>query len=509
MKNRLIFYNGKFYTNNNKMEYVDYIVVENGKIIDMGNNNNYKKYEGSGIKVINMKERLILPGFIDSHVHFTQTGLEEMYIDASKLKSINNLYENIKNASKTKKNNEWIIVSNFNERNMIEKRHPTIDELKKLDIPNPILIMRLDAHACIVDNKAFKLLDVKDSMEGVDKNKNNQITGLLVANANNKARIAFSELINDEDRLKAHKIAESKAVEKGITYLNALEGGNKLFSDKDVEQLKVNSKELNLNIKIFQQSLNVEKVMENGFNQIGGCITLDGSLGSHTAALKDPYEDSKDSRGILYYSDEQIFEFVDKANKNNLQITTHCIGDRAIDQMLRAYEYAFDNYKREDHRHRIEHFSFPDYKDLDRVAKLNLVISAQPSFDYYNKNNLYLDRLGFKRSKRVFPFRKMIDKGLVIAGGSDSPVTTMDAILGIHSAVNMRDHTQRLNIKEAIDLFTKNGAYASFEEENRGTLDIGKVADFVILDENIFEIDIKNIKDVKVLATYIEGEKVF
>ncbi len=510
MDNKKVFYNGKIYRGLKNEEILyDFIVVKDGKIIEIGRGNGFENYIKEGFEGIDLDNKFILPGFIDSHVHFTQTGIEETYINASKVDSNKELLEEIEKKSISKKEEEWVIASNFNERNLKEKRYPDIAELDNIKGNSPIMIIRADAHACILNTKAFKILNIKEDMVGVNKKNDGKINGLLVAEANNRARVNFSNIITDDMRLKAHQLASKKAVEKGITYINALEGGEGLFSDEDVNSLKNNLENLPIKLKIYQQSLDIDKVVDNGFKQIGGCITLDGSIGSHTAAMKAPYTDDPNSKGILYYDDDTINSFVDEANKIGLQITTHCIGDAAIEQMLNAYEIALKNNPRKDHRHRIEHFSLPSMNQIERAAKLNLVISTQPSFDYYNVSNMYVERLGDERAKRVMPIKSIIDKGLLVAGGSDSPVTIMDPILGIHSAVNLKNDEEYIELKEAIDLFTINGAYASFEEKNRGTLEEKKYADFVVLDKNIFEIQPKEIKDIVVLNTYIEGQKVY
>lgn len=506
----LIFYNGNIIDIGEKIKRYNYIVIKEDKILEMGKRNNIDRLTNNKMKIIDLKGKTVLPGFIDSHVHFTQTGINEMSLMADRYDSIEDFCEDFIKYAKKIKADDWLISKGFNPLNMGLEDLPDRWLLDDLGVKNPIFISRIDSHSCAVNSKAMRIININSNIKGVDKDVNNTPTGIYRAEANTEARNRFADYISDEMREKAVKKASQKALRAGVTYLHALEGGDGLFSDKDLKVLKDIRDDLTINLKIYHQIMDPQKVISEGFSQIGGCITLDGSIGSYTAAFKKAYTDNKNTNGVLYYNDEDIYNFVSEAHKEGLQITTHCIGDRAIEQMLNAYENVLGVSNH--YRHRIEHFSVPTGKQIERVARLNLVISVQPVFDYYGytyQNNMYKKRLGKERFLKSFPLQSMIKKGILIAGGSDSPITPINPLLGIHSAVNHSNANERISVKDALKMFTVNGAIAAFEGDRRGSLQEGKKADLVVLDQDPLIIDEVSIKDINVEMTVVEGDIVY
>jgi predicted amidohydrolase YtcJ len=506
----LLFYNGNIIDVCDNFKKHNYIAIHKGIIVDIGIKNDINNLVTNKTKVINLKGKTVLPGFIDSHVHFSQTGIDEMSVKADKYKEIEDFFEDFIEHAKELKQDDWLISNGFNPLNMGLDDLPNRWLLDDLGIENPIFISRIDSHSCAVNTRAMKLINIDNNVEGVDKNSNNEPVGIYRSKANAIVRNEFDKYISIGMRKSAMKKAAQKALKSGVTYIHALEGGDGLFSDKNLLVLMDIKDELPINLTIFHQTMDTVKVIEEGLSQIGGCLTLDGSVGSYTAAFKEPYEDKKDTNGILYYSDDRVFSFVKEAHEKGLQITTHCIGDRAIEQMLNAYENILNTSS--SHRHRIEHFSIPTIQQIERAARLNLIISVQPVFDYYGytfQDNMYEKRLGKERALRAYPLQSMLKKGILIAGGSDSPITPIDPLLGIHSAVNHSNVKESVSVEDAIKMFTINGAIAVFEENNRGSLERGKKADLVILDKNPLATDKDNIKDISVEMTILEGNIVY
>ncbi len=505
MTSDIVFYNGDILSVDEEFNIFSALAVKENKIVQVGCIDDVKPLISSNTITIDLQGRSVLPGFIDSHVHFTQTGLDEMALDAGIYTNLSDFYSAIEEYAKNTSGKEWIIVSSYNENKMGIDGLPDRWSLDELNVYNPIFISRLDAHSCCVNSKGFAKLNIGGDVDGVNRSHNDEYNGIFTAAANGLARRRLTEEFSDERRKQAVHLACQKALKAGITHVHAMEGGS-LFNDRDVKVLKKEANNLPIGIKIYHQTMDVGEVLAEGFPRIGGCITLDGSIGSLTAAFEEPYCIPPYSRGNLYYTDEEVNNFVQFAHSKGLQIATHCIGDRAIEQMLRAYERCMGKTPIKNYRHRIEHFSIPKPEHIERAAALQLVISTQPAFDYYINDDSFTKKLGKDRIKRKTPLRSLLKKGILIAGGSDSPVTPMDPLLGIYSSVNHWNNEERLTVKEAIKLFTINGAKAVFEEERRGTLEEGKMADLVILGENPLSVDKQRIKDISVEMVVVGGE---
>jgi len=506
----LILYNGTIISMDKRNTIFNWVALDNGRIVDLGIDDGYKKYFRETNEAINLKGKTVLPGFYDSHVHLVQSGLNALCIDLSKAKSINDILEIIREKALIMPKGELIRAIGFDEMKISEKRLPTRHELDNSAPDNPVWINRVEYHTSVVNSLALHILNLPFNLEGIVKDDRGLPTGQLKGEANTFVRNKMLGIIPNSMRSNGISKALTSAVEKGITSVNAMEGGF-LFHDKDAEFILENINALPIDIALFYQTVDVDRVVKNNLKRIGGCIFLDGSFGSRTAALTEVYHDNSDTWGTLFFSQEEINEFVLKAHKAHLQIAVHAIGSKAIEQILKAYEYAQEIYPREDARHRIEHFELPSKEQLMRAAKLKVIASMQPTYEYFwgGKGHMYETRLGPNRRKLTNPLRKIIDYGILISGGSDSDVTPMDPILGIHSAVNHPTPEHRISIFEAIKLFTINGAYGVFEENIKGSVELGKYGDLVILDKNPLESDKERLKDIKVVSTIKEGNIIY
>jgi hypothetical protein len=502
----LLLYNGLILTVDEKNNFANWVAVSNGKVLDIGKDDGYKKYIKSTSEAIDLKGKTVLPGFYDSHVHLAQTGLNMLCVDLSNVKSIKELLELIKKKANEIPKGELIRAIGFDESKIKEKRFPTRYELDYCAPDNPVWINRVEYHTSIVNSMALHMLNLPFNLEGIVKNEKGLPNGQLRGKANSISRNKMLGIISDNMRSEGIDKALTIAIENGITTINAMEGGF-LFYDKDAEYILENKSTLPIDVVLFYQIVDIEKVINKGLKRIGGCLFLDGSFGSRTAALDSPYNDLDGINGTLFFSQEELNDFVLRAHRNNLQITVHAIGSRAIEQILNAYEYAQNVFHRKDHRHRIEHFELPSQEHIERAARLNLILSMQPTYEYYwgGSGKMYETRLGTDRRKLTNPLKKIIDNGLIIAGGSDSDVTPMNPILGIYSAVNHPTNEYAIDVLDAIRLFTINGAKAVFEEEYKGSIEVGKYADFVILDKNPLRVNKEDIKNIRVVATIKEG----
>ena len=498
----LLLYNGTILTMDEKNTVKEWAVIKNGRIFDLGNGDGFKRYIEISNEALDLYGKTLLPGFYDSHVHLVQTGFNLLSLDASKIKCIPELLELICSKSKKTVNGELIRVIGYDESKVAEKRLPTRYELDNCSQNNPVWVNTIEYHTSVVNSLALHMLKLPFNLEGVMRDERNLPDGRFISKASSMVRNNIFNMIDDNVRKEGVSKALNLAIENGVTSINAMEGGF-TFHDKDAKFISRN--------KDFFQTVDVKKVLNEGLNRIGGCIFLDGSFNSRTAALSESYYDDSSTSGILYFSQDELNKFVLEAHKNNMQIAIHAIGDKAIDQILNAYEYALYLYPKKDHRYRIEHFELATEKQINRAKKLNLILSMQPAYEYFwgGVGGMYDLRLGPKRSKTTNPLRKIVDKGLIIAGGSDSDVTPISPILGIHTAVNHPTVESSVSVLEAIKMFTINGAKSVFEENIKGSIEIGKYGDFVILDKNPLNIEKTDIKDIKVEGTIKEGNILF
>jgi len=361
-----------------------------------------------------------------------------------------------------------------------------------------------------VNTRGLELLAAPEGTPGVMCDTAGRPNGLLSDKANNLAFDTFSEHFGaDEKAAEMIGRAIQKAHAVGITTLHALEGGL-TSNDEAVEEFLVAIPSLPLRFVVYYQTMNVDKVIKLGLPRIGGCgcICLDGDIGPHTAALSEPYADDPDCYGTLYHTQEEIDAFVLKAHQAGLQVAMHAVGDAAVEQALNAYEKALATYPRDDHRHRIEHCEVIREDQIQRAQRLGVALAIQPPFNYYWPHTEYYPTLGEERAWKADPVRTLVRPGLLIAGGSDSTVTPLGPLIGVHAAVNHSNPAERVSVQEGLELYTINAARIAFQEADRGSLEVGKLGDLVVLAKDPFETDPSHIKDIPVEMTVIGGEVV-
>lgn len=499
----LILHNGNFITMSDKTEPVVSIAISNGKIIGTGFENMANNFKSSNI--IDLQGKTVLPGFIDTHTHFLQTGLNLNAALLIECRSISEIQDCLCEAKLKVQPGNWLHAHGVDENNLKEKRLPIREELDAVSHDIPIFISRIDHHSCILNSKAVGMLDIYKNIKGADFK-----TGFFRGAGNYFIRTKLHDTISNEEKYFALNTVSKLAISKGLTTIHVLEGGN-LFGKDDVRIIQELENKLPLSLVIYHQTTDINVVENEKLPRIGGCLLVDGSIGSRTAAFKEPYIDDLENSGFLYFKDEALFSFVEKAHEKGMQISLHAIGDKAIAQVVRAYERAQKKYPRYDARHRIEHAELPTPELIEKIAKLGITIGVQPTFETFwgGQYKMYAARLGKERANSTNPFRSYCNNGILLAGGSDSDVTPMDPLLGISSAINHPNTEQRLTVKEALALYTTNAAKIAFQENDRGSIDIGKRADLVVLNENPFETMPEQIPNIIIVTTIINGQIVY
>jgi hypothetical protein len=502
-----LFYNGNILTMDAKRRTCSAMVVNNGNIIDIGNDEILYDYPQSAR--IDLEGKTVVPGFFDSHLHLISTFLSEIAIDFSDSMSISDVLGKIKSWKNTY-NLPIAIGKRLSEFNLKERRLPTRKELDMVSKDFSLIISSIEFHTVLLNSMALNSLKLPFTSQGFEKDEFNNFTGRL---RNRSAFIALKkvyEMLDERTYLKGSENTFKKAIEKGVTTMVAVEGGS-LFHDKHPRIILNNLDSFPIDVEILYSTTDIKKVIDCNQNRIGGDIFLDGSFRSQNAALYSPYSDSKDNIGKLFFTMDELIDFIMQAHKLDLQVSVHAVGPRAIDRLLDAYEEVLANMPKKDHRHRIEHFELPTSEQILRASALGLVLGMHPTYEFFFREEymMYHTRLGKERASKTNPFREIIDSGIIVAGCSDSDVMPIDPMLGIHAAVNHPNSKSRIDPYEALKMYTYNGAYSIFQEGSKGSLEEGKVADFVILNDNPLQCPSNVIKDITVCSTYKNGQCIY
>ena len=278
--------------------------------------------------------------------------------------------------------------------------------------------------------------------------------------------------------------------------------------DITTEKLFAKSLTNGFQVRVFPQSMSISVATSRNLPRIGGCFecALDGCIGSQDAAMNEPYRDG--SSGVLYYNDESVIEFCKKANRAGLQIEMHAIGDRAFDQATRCLKAALDDYPRKDHRHGIIHACLPTKEGFEICQKYHIQLPMQIAFDDWAQEPMtyIVSILGEERANRLNPISTFNKLGCVVGAGSDAPCTDPEPLVWLYKAVNHSNPKESMNIKDALRMCTYNGAWISFDEKERGSLEEGKIADMVILSKNPYNCSNDELKELKVVDTILGGK---
>ena len=503
MSDPIIFWNGNIYTLNSYGHKAEGLVVADGKIIKVGTNKEIRRLFGDQWESIDLQGKTVLPGFIDSHVHFMATAITAVGVDLSEAKSIDEIIVKVEERVRQTPRGEWVFgyfITHLSDRGM-----PTRFDLDRVSTHHPIRLTHRNGHLCSMNTKAIETLGVPEDLDGIEK-ETGEMTGVIRDPAI-QVLPHPGLVMSEEMKREALKLASQLAAKKGVTTLHALDGGTR--NAGAIEYLQSVEDDLAVKLVLYNQTLEIKEVLDSGLPRIGGCICADGAFESHTAALFEPYSDEPDNYGTLTYTQEEMSDFILQAHQHGLQVAIHCEGDRAIEQVLFSYESALRRLGRNDHRHRIEHFEIPTENQLERVAKAGIVAGMQPAFlpFFFFRGGIerYEAFLGKARVKRIHPYRTMLSHGILMTGGSDSPVTKIDPLLGISAAVNHPHPDERLPVLEAIRLFTINGAKSAFEENEKGSIEAGKAADLVVLSGDPCSIDPVKIETISVEMTLVNG----
>lgn len=512
----LILYNAKVYTLNPEKPEAQAIAIKGNKIAAIGSNAQVLKLRTAKTDAIDLKRKTVLPGFVDCHIHIRSYAQTLEQVELRDVTSIKQLQQRLRQAAAEKTSKAWITARGFDEEKFREERLPTKLDLDRAVSGNPIFITRVCGHLSIANTKGLELASISRNTSPpesgiIEKDpKTGEPTGILLENAQNLVSAVIPKP-DEKELLRIYERAFRRAAEKGLTAIHCV-----IKDPQDVNAIHELYKQDKLKLRVYLltpieylDEVEAFAAVENSRTKIGSIkILADGSLGARTAALREPYTDDKSTKGILMYSQKKLEKLIKDVHEKGFQLAVHAIGDKAIESVLDAFEKALRKKPRKDHRHRIEHASVMSGKLISRMRKLGVIASVQPHFvisDFW-----VTKRLGMRRARLTYSFKSLIKTGIKTSGGSDGPIEPVDPLLGIWAAVARKSGSQeRLTIDEAIRLYTVNAAFASFEEDVKGIIEKGKLADLTVLAQDPFKIEADNVRSIKVDMTIVDGEIVY
>jgi|TARA_B110000483_G_scaffold130351_1_gene156057 predicted amidohydrolase YtcJ len=514
----LIVYNANVYTVDNDFTIVNAIAIKDGLFFDVGGNDILKKYNAQ--ETYDLNGSTILPGLIDAHCHFYGLGLNQQVIDLVGTKSFDEIILKLK--SKSNDNNSVIKGSGWDQNDWDIKEFPNKKELDMLFPDTPVVLERIDGHAYLVNQKALdmaKITTKTQNSSGTLVKNNGELTGVLIDGPMELIDNVLPELSNLEKE-QALLDAQEICFKNGLTTVD--DAGLSKETIFLIDELqKKNILKMRVYAMVSNSKENLEYFLNNGpiktprLNVSSVKIYGDGALGSRGATLKSPYHDDKENFGKLITTPKQLEDLASKIANANFQMNTHAIGDSTVKLLLNTYSKVLKNKK--DPRWRIEHSQIIDLKDMDGFNE-KILPSVQPT---HATSDMYWaeDRVGSSRINGAYAYKTLLNKSKVIGLGTDFPVERVNPFHTFYAATSRKDlngypekgfqSQNALSREETLKGMTIWAAYLNFEENEKGSIEKGKLADFIIIDRDIMKIDIDETPKTEVLKTYVSGELVY
>ena len=528
--------NARIYTVNSEEPWAEAIAVSDGKIIAVGSDKSIAAYQGPSTKVIDAKRNMVLPGFVDAHVHILAGAAMLEQVSLNDAKTIGEFQQLIKDYAVAHPEKKWIqgmgwYYSIFGKHGMPDKKY--IDEVVS---DRPVYLAAYDGHSSLANSKALEIAgitkDTPDPPAGIIERdpETGEPTGVLKEGA---AQLMRSVIPQDTQN------GEQERLEKAIHYAGSLGFTRLISAGADAERIQLFDeirKRGNLTTRLYMaRFINppltpdiINILEENRTNYSDDWIDLgtakfllDGVIEAHTAAMLEPYENDPTNTGFLNFDSEQYKESVAELDRRGFTISTHAIGDRTIRLALDAYEAAAKASNHKDARHRIEHIEAPTALDIPRFGKLGVIAGMQPLHAMPNDNNLniWAGSIGPERASHAWPWHDILAGGANLCFGSDWPVVTLNPWPAVQILLTRETPEgtpsggwlpkQRLTLEQAIYGYTMGGAFAAKREKTEGSIEVGKLADVIIISQDLFKVATNQIGKTKVMMTMVGGDVVY
>lgn len=532
------FVNGSVITVNKNNDICETVAIKDGKILYVGDKEGIEDYIGEKTKVVDLKGRTLMPGFVEAHSHFMLNAilLNEIVIpiDYTICKSIKEIQEIIKRTAAKKKPGEWIILQGYDQNKLVEQRHPHFSELDEVAPNNPVWCVRADLHTGVCNTAAMRVVgwtkeSAKDFQPGeLDLDENGELTGLVKEEGFGYLNSMIT--YDDEKLLEAYKLCDEMFLSFGITSVH--DAG--AYGGQFVKVLQNACMNRDVHIRVYEMIYRMlgkysirdfiyehiktglhTGIGDNHYKLGPAKLLIDGSSSAPSCSTKKPYSHDPSLPQIINWTQDEMNQVFEDAHLAGFQITAHCIGDNAVEKMINSIEYVMKKYPRENCRPRIEHCAMVDEKMLKRIKQLGIIPISNPGLVAFNAkdyNRYYGDRVNM-----MFANKSYVDEDIIAAAGADAPCMEVNPMIGIWGAVERKDIVngvecgtcQCIDVMNAIRMFTINGAYASFDEDKKGSIEVGKLADLIILGEDILKSKPSHLKDIVVDETYVDGELIY
>jgi predicted amidohydrolase YtcJ len=527
----LIVTNAAVYTVDKQQPKAEAVAVIGDRVVAVGSRADIDLWRGPQTKVIDAGGKLLLPGFNDAHVHFIQGGAQLEQVQLTDAATPEEFAKRIAAQVKKTPKGEWILGGRWDETKWPKQELPTKDLVDPITGDTPIFVERYDGHEALANSAAMKLA-------GIDAKTPEVPGGVIMRNANGNPTGIFKDAamtlmfkaippMTHEQRLRAARGALKHAASLGVTSVQHM---NPEFADVRAYSELAEKGELTTRIYAAPMETDWRDQAKVGIRHAWGSSYLrlgavkgyaDGSLGSRTAYMFEPFTDDPGNHGLL--SDEMhppsaMRDRLMQADAAGLQLRVHAIGDRAISMMLDIFAEIEKEHGYHDQRFAIEHAQHTAQKDFERFAKLHVIASMQP-YHAIDDGRWAERRLGHERARYSYAWRSFLDHGVSLAFGTDWPVAPLDPMLGLYAAVTRATldgkkpggwiPEEKITLPEAIEAYTTGAAFAEFQEKEKGSITPGKLADMVIVGDNIFDLKPEAIRNVKVKTTIVDGKVVY
>lgn len=502
---------GKILTMSKAKPYAEAIAVKGNSILKVGTTEEISQFIGKETKIVYLDYRAVLPGFIDTHIHVADFGRFLMWLNLTDANSIIQMLNLLARRLEKMSPDKWVVGRGWDENRFLERRMPTRYDLDVISPNNPVLFYHAAGLVCVVNSKALEVADITSETNSplggiIEKDPKTGIpTGILRETATDLVWRKISES-SVEELAEVTALACEKIVEAGITGVNWL-----AESQVDVAILKKLQSSGKLPFRVFMvipEHLLADQALTDGldgeFAKIGAVeILVDGYLASKTAALFHPFNDAQTTNGKLLCASKDMSTSASRITNDGFQVIFHAMGDKAIDAALNAIKKLPTK-----NRYRIDQAALFNEELIKRVKASKVIVSVQPlvaasEFTVYSA----IEHLGEERARWLYPLKTLFRKNIRVCSGSDCPMEPLNPLLAIQSAVNRQAFPEeQISVEEALQMYTTNAAYASREENTKGTIEEGKIADFTVLSQSPFDVPINKIQDISVEMTIINGK---
>ena len=501
------------------------LAIRDGKFVAVGDNGSVTGLVGPGTQVLNLEGKTVLPGFIDAHIHVLSSGIRHVMAADCALPSISAVKDVLREQAQDRPAEEWVQGFKFDDTKTVENRFLNRDDLDEVSTDRPIMVSHRAGHVFYLNSKALEVAgftrdtpDPPGGRFGRDLS-SGELDGVVYERAIEPVRYHHLPPVTPEVRRQGLRRICGMLTPAGLTSVHdARVTNDELITYQEGKE----SGDLTLRAYLLMARDHFPALRDAGLKtgfgddrlRLGGIkMVADGAIASRTAYLSQPYEGSEDDHGILAIPADEIDSQVMEIHRAGFQVCIHANGDLTIDMVLSAYEKAQAAYPRPDPRHRVEHCTLVNTDLLRRMRALGAVATPFCTYVYYHGEKMPF--YGEERLRWMFAQRSFLDYGVVATGATDYPPGPFEPLLGIQSCVTRTDSTgkvwganQRVSVEEALKIYTINGAYASFEEDIKGSIEVGKLADLVVLGADPTQVDPMTIKDIPVERTIVGGRTV-